>query len=51
MNEQTESAPAPPANETSVPCCPPEVQATCCQPAEKSGCCGDVTVFGTCRCQ
>jgi hypothetical protein len=51
MNEQTKSAPAPPASETSVSCCAPEVQAACCEPSEKSGCCGDVPVSGSCGCQ
>ena len=51
MNEHTESAPAPPPTETSVPSCAPKVQASCCEPSEKSGCCGDAPVSGSCACQ
>jgi len=46
MNEQTDSAPAPPPSPTSVSRCAPEVQATCCEAQQKADCCGAKTDSG-----
>jgi hypothetical protein len=51
MNEQTDSAPAPPPSQTSVSCCAPEVQATCCEPPEKADCCRAKADSDRCGCR
>jgi arsenite methyltransferase len=51
MNEQTESAPAPPPSETGLSCCAPHAQATCCEPSEKAGCCGAQPDSDRCGCR